>query len=164
MPVYKIKTPDGRIMKIKGDYPPPQDVVEEAYAKLPPLETQQVKEETLVKNIKTVDDINPFHLYSPFYIPFLVLVVLSILIIKKKIKSGWARIGACLSIIWTLFCILVFFFQSPSSLVSYNSAINIVFSAFICLIPFVLFFILYMTVKWIQEGFEEDKNNSQNLS
>lgn len=51
MPIYKIKTPDGRIMKIKGDYPPTQDIVEEAYSKLPPLQTQQ-EQETVQEPIK----------------------------------------------------------------------------------------------------------------
>ena len=54
MPIYKIKTPDGRIMKIKGDYPPPQDIVEEAYSKLPPLEAQkpQVQETQIQESVK----------------------------------------------------------------------------------------------------------------
>lgn len=207
MPVYKIKTPDGRIMEIEGDYFPSHNVIEEAYAKLPPLEknlkfearkelyrrgeltgelkkvfdelnrrgllifeynidsqqTQQIKEETLVKNIKTFDDINPFYLYSPFYIPFLVLVVFSIYIIKKKIRSGWARIATFLSILWTLFCILGFFFQSPSSSNSYNTAMrtindNLVTGGFILLIPIALLFFAFWSVKWIREGFKEAKN------
>ena len=96
------------------------------------------------------------------------LVVFSILIIKKKIKSGWARIGACASIMWTLFWGFYFLLQTPGSPYShighYNSPINeinknLVGSAFTCIIPFALFFIIYRTVKWIQEGFKEDKND-----
>lgn len=34
MPIYKIKAPDGQIMRIRGDSPPTQEIVEEAYAKL----------------------------------------------------------------------------------------------------------------------------------
>jgi len=54
MPIYKIKTPDGRIMKIKGDYPPPQDIVEEAYSKLPPLKAQkpQVQETQIQESVE----------------------------------------------------------------------------------------------------------------
>ena len=40
MPVYKIRTPDGRLMRIRGESPPTQEIVEEAYAKLPPIEQQ----------------------------------------------------------------------------------------------------------------------------
>tara|TARA_R110000824_G_scaffold155516_1_gene328253 strand:+ start:1006 stop:3036 length:2031 start_codon:yes stop_codon:yes gene_type:complete len=34
MPIYKIKAPDGQIIRIRGDSPPTQEIVEEAYAKL----------------------------------------------------------------------------------------------------------------------------------
>jgi hypothetical protein len=108
------------------------------------------------------DDISPFLLYSPLYIPFSVLLIFSILIIKKKIKSGWARIGTCVSIMWTLFWGLYILLLTPVSAYSYtyNSAIgkiveNLLLSVFSCLIPFVLFFILYMTIKWILEGFKK---------
>jgi len=40
MPIYEIETPDGRIMEIEGPYTPTQEIVEEAYAKLPPIEQQ----------------------------------------------------------------------------------------------------------------------------
>lgn len=139
------------------------------WSKEPQVQESQVKEETIYKPIKTVDDINLFYVFSPFYIPLLVLLIFVILIIKKKIKTGWSRIVACLNIMWTLFCSFSFLFLwNPVSAYlytdTYNSRIgkifvNLVFNFFICLIPFVLFFIIYMTVKWIREGFKEDKND-----
>ena len=57
MPIYEIKTPDGRIMEIKGDSPPSQAIVEQLYKSLPPIEppVQPVAQEpTLMEKIRGI--------------------------------------------------------------------------------------------------------------
>lgn len=60
MPIYEIKTPDGRIMEIKGDTPPSQAIVEELYKSLPPIDTAQevtqevTQEPTLMEKIRGI--------------------------------------------------------------------------------------------------------------
>ena len=56
MPIYEIKTPDGRIMEVKGDTPPSQAIVEELYKSLPPLDTAQevTQEPTLMEKIRGI--------------------------------------------------------------------------------------------------------------
>ena len=60
MPIYEIKTPDGRIMEVKGDTPPSQAIVEELYKSLPPIDTaQEVTQEvtqspTLMEKIRGI--------------------------------------------------------------------------------------------------------------
>lgn len=146
-----------------------QKTVDEIYSELnwKSLETLvwEKEREHTQKQQEQIDDISPFYLYSPLYIPFFVLLIFVILIIKKKIKTGWSRIGACLSIMWALFWGLYILLQTPVSAYSYsyNSAIgkiidNLLLSVLSCLMPFVLFFIIYKSVKWILEGFKANKN------
>lgn len=54
MPVYKIRTPDGRLMRIRGESPPTQEIVEEAYAKLPPIEQQQQVEQPKLNRLASI--------------------------------------------------------------------------------------------------------------
>lgn len=119
--------------------------------------TQQQKE--------LIEDISPFYLYSPLYIHFLVLVFFCILIIKKKIRSGWARIATFLSIIWTLLCVPLFLNYTPSSLSghSYLHTLNLIkgnigAAALYCLVPIILLFGIFWFIKWIREGFKADEN------
>lgn len=56
MPIYKVQTPDGRIMKIQGDSPPSQAIVEEYYKNLPPIDTTEeaTQEPTLMEKIRGI--------------------------------------------------------------------------------------------------------------
>jgi len=56
MPIYKVQAPDGRIMKIQGDSPPSQSIVEEYYKNLPPIDTAEgvTQEPTLMEKIRGI--------------------------------------------------------------------------------------------------------------
>jgi hypothetical protein len=56
MPIYKVQAPDGRIMKIEGDSPPSQAIVEEYYKNLPPIDTAKevAQEPTLMEKIRGI--------------------------------------------------------------------------------------------------------------
>jgi len=56
MPIYKVQAPDGRIMKIQGDSPPSQAIVEEYYKNLPPIDTAKevTQEPTLMEKIRGI--------------------------------------------------------------------------------------------------------------
>ena len=64
-------------------------------------EDELARQESIVQNMKTIDDISPIYLYSPFYIPVIILAILFYLILKKKINKGWHRLCTFLSIFWT---------------------------------------------------------------
>ena len=44
MPLYKVTSPDGRELKVRGPKPPSKDVLDNLFSQLPPLQTQQAQE------------------------------------------------------------------------------------------------------------------------
>ena len=51
MPLYKVTSPDGRELKVRGPKPPSKDVLDNLFSQLPPLQTQQ-EQETVQEPIK----------------------------------------------------------------------------------------------------------------
>ena len=52
MPKYKITAPDGRQFILSGDKPPSQEVIDEAYANLPSLDTAQQTQPERVQQVQ----------------------------------------------------------------------------------------------------------------
>ena len=155
MPTYRITAPDGRKFKLTGDSPPTEQEIEEAYAKLPPIE--QTQQEPL----KTIGDINPLYLYLPNYIPVIFLAIFIFLIFKKKIKKGWTRLITFLSVIWLLIVL-----GYSQMIIDYNYSYykamrelpeDIKNCLFWSIVPIAFMFFVGWSLKWIVAGFKENK-------
>lgn len=123
-------------------------------------EDELARQESIVQNMKTIDDISPIYLYSPFYIPVIIIAILFYLILKKKINKGWHRLCAFLSIFWTgivIFdsAVLIDYYDYADALEEIPDNLKVM--AFTALFPILTFTFLCWGIAWTKQGFKESK-------